>query len=174
MSKDESHTALYDKKCEGTQVLWHQDAGYTEHLVQKVDSGTSVNAFRMINVWTPLVPARPENGCMQFIPGTHKLGVVPHESKKHYLEIAGDILEPLLQNAVDVILDPGDIVLFNNLLFHQGQPNLSATIRWSIDWRYQDLTQPTNRKEEGHVARSRENPASAVQSAEEWANLSWR
>ncbi len=158
---------------EGTQVLWHQDAGYTEHV--KTDNSTAATeTFRMVNVWTPLVPARPENGCMQFIPGSHKMGVVPHESKKHYLQIVQSWLEPHLKDAVDVITDPGDIVLFNNLLFHQGQPNRSDSIRWSVDWRYQDASQPTNRKDQGHIARSASHPEKAVQSAEEWARLSWK
>jgi|ETNmetMinimDraft_26_1059896.scaffolds.fasta_scaffold106286_2 hypothetical protein len=30
----------------------------------------------MANVWSPRVSARPENGCMQYIPVTHKLGIV--------------------------------------------------------------------------------------------------
>ena len=40
--------------------------------------------MRMVNVWTPLVPAILENGYMQFIPGTHKLGVVPHAQKNNF------------------------------------------------------------------------------------------
>ncbi|MDF2720550.1 MAG: hypothetical protein K0Q59_225 [Paenibacillus sp.] len=159
---------------EGTLVLWHQDAGYTENNSGKQDSDTSINDFRMVNVWAPLVPARPENGCMQFIPGTHKLGVVRHEHRTHYLEIAEDVLRPRLQEAIDVVLDPGDVVLFNNLLFHCGQPNRSGTIRWSVDWRYQDLRQPTNRQHQGHVARSRSHPDESVRSAEEWAALCWK
>lgn len=156
---------------EGTQVLWHQDGGYTEQL-QGSDSG-SVEALRMVNVWTPLVPARVENGCMQFIPGTHNLGAVPHLQKQHYLEIAPEHLDPLINQAVDIELDPGDVVLFHNLLFHQGLPNHSKSIRWSLDWRYQDATQPTMRKENGHIASSRKHPELIVQSPEQWASLSF-
>jgi ectoine hydroxylase-related dioxygenase (phytanoyl-CoA dioxygenase family) len=149
---------------QGTLVLWHQDGGYT--------SG-EVEALRMINCWAPLVPTRVENGCMRFIPGTHRLGVVPHEQRPHYLEIAQEYLEPRLDQAVPIEVDPGDVVLFHNLLFHQGLPNHSRTIRWSLDWRYQDATQPTMRAERGHIARSRRDPASAVRSEEEWAGLSF-
>lgn len=35
----------------------------------------------MANVWSPLVPGRPENGCMQFIPVTHKPGIVNHVNR---------------------------------------------------------------------------------------------
>lgn len=154
---------------DGTRVLWHQDGGYTEHI-QK-DDDKAVDALRMVNVWAPLVPARAENGCMQFIPGTHKLGVVPHVSRTHYLEIVPEVLTPLLPQAIDVELDPGDVVLFHNLLFHSGLPNRAKTIRWSLDWRYQDATQPTLRKEQGHLANSSARPEAVVRSAEEWARL---
>ncbi len=155
----------------GTEVLWHQDGGYTEQVAEDVES---VELQRMVNVWTPLVPARAANGCMQFVPGTHKLGAVPHESREYYLEIARESLDPYVESAVDVELDPGDVVLFQNLLFHRGQPNLSKEIRWSFDWRYQDARQPTLRKEEGHIARSSSNPDCAVKSADEWASLTFR
>jgi ectoine hydroxylase-related dioxygenase (phytanoyl-CoA dioxygenase family) len=128
----------------------------------------------MVNVWTPLVPARAANGCMQFVPGTHKLGAVPHESREYYLEIAHESLDPHVKSAVDVELDPGDVVLFQNLLFHRGQPNHSSEIRWSFDWRYQDAIQSTLRKEEGHIARSSSNPDIAVKNADEWASLTFR
>lgn len=147
-----------------TEVLWHQDGGYTEGQVEML---------RMVNVWTPFVPARVENGCMQFIPGTQRLGAVRHERRQYYLEIAPDVLAPLEGQAVNIELDPGDIVLFHNLLFHRGLPNHSQQIRWSADWRYQDATQPTLRKENGYIARSRSHPQQAVQSAAQWAALTF-
>ncbi len=155
----------------GTEVLWHQDGGYTEQIA---GAKGSVELQRMVNVWTPLVPARVRNGCMQFVPGTHKLGSVPHERREYYLEIAQESLNPVVKTAVDIELDPGDVVLFQNMLFHRGQPNHSNEIRWSFDWRYQDTRQPTLRQEEGHVARSRSNPGSAVKSASEWESLTFR
>ncbi len=145
-----------------TLVLWHQDGGYT---------GEEADALRMVNVWTALVPAHIENGCMEFVPGTHRLGLVPHEQREHYLEIAEDYLAPRRQEAVAIEAEPGDMILFHNLLFHRGLPNRAATVRWSLDWRYQDATQPTLRPQSGHIARSRSRPETAVPSAEAWGNL---
>lgn len=147
-----------------TEVLWHQDGGYTEG---------NVADLRMVNVWTPFVPARVANGCMQFIPGTHTLGPVAHELRQYYLEIAASVLDAHRARAVNIELDPGDLVLFHNLLFHRGLPNHSREIRWSADWRYQDATQSTLRKENGHLARSRQHPEAVVQSAAAWASLSF-
>jgi len=157
---------------EATLVLWHQDAGYTDN-VHRSEAGSAAD-LRMVNIWSPLVPATVENGCMQFIPGTNKLGVVRHEQRnKFYLEIAQDVLEPLLNRAVNVEVDPGDVVLFSNLMFHRGLPNRSKAIRWSADWRYQDATQSTLRPEKGHIARSRTHPDQVVKSAQQWTELSF-
>lgn len=160
---------------EGTRIWWHQDGGYT-HFVHTDDrvGHDDVEELRMLNVWSPLVPAREENGCMQFVPGSHKLGVVPHVSRRYYLEIVDPRYTSLFEKAVSIELDPGDVVLFSNLLFHQGLPNRSRTVRWNLDWRYQDARQPTLREDQGHIARSRSRPANAVRSAEEWARLEFR
>jgi hypothetical protein len=152
---------------EAFQVLWHQDAAYTDNFGSK----GNVEALRTVNCWASLVPARVENGCMQFIPGSHKLGLVPYTQKKHYLEISPEHLDPHLSKSVNIEMDPGDVVLFHNLLFHQGLPNHSKTIRWSLDWRYQDATQPTMRPSNGHLARTQREPGKAVVSADQWTRL---
>jgi ectoine hydroxylase-related dioxygenase (phytanoyl-CoA dioxygenase family) len=150
-------------------VLWHQDGGYTAVNSEEA-AGGNVDEMRMINVWSPLVPATRQNGCMQFVPGTHKLGVVPHEKHQYYLQIADEYLKPREKDAIDIELNPGDIVLFHNLLFHRGLPNHTKSIRWSMDWRYQDANQDTLRKEEGHIARSRKHLESAIHNAQEWTS----
>lgn len=154
-----------------TLLLWHQDGGYTEHWHKSVDG--DVDEFRMINAWTPLVPATVDNGCMQFLPGTHRIGLLPHEQREFYLEIPAEQIEPLLPTAVDVEVEPGDLVLFHNMLCHRGLPNLSKAIRWSMDWRYQDATQPTLRDEHGHLARSSLHPDRVVRDADDWAARSF-
>lgn len=155
-----------------TLVLWHQDGGYTEHW-HKHGHG-DVSDLRMVNTWTPLVPARVENGCMQFVPGTHGMPLFRHEQREHYLEIPSELIEPHSDQFVDMEVDPGDVIIFHNMLCHRGLPNHSQTIRWSVDWRYQDASQPTLRPQEGHLARSREDPSRSVKSATEWANLSFQ
>ncbi|HEV2472885.1 MAG TPA: phytanoyl-CoA dioxygenase family protein, partial [Chthonomonadales bacterium] len=147
-----------------TLVLWHQDGGYT---------GGEANTLRMVNVWTPLVPVTVENGCMEFIPRTHRLGMVPHEMREYYLEIAEEYLASRRQDAIAMEAAPGDVILFHNLLFHRGLPNHAQTIRWSLDWRYQDATQPTLREENGHLARSVSRPGEVIRTAEQWASLSF-
>ena len=159
-----------------TEVLWHQDAGYTasgQHGQDEAASEQSVETLRMVNAWAPLVPARRINGCMQFVPGTHRIGLATHERREHYLEISRDEIESHRTEAIDIECDPGDVILFSNMLYHRGLPNVTRTIRWSCDWRYQDAAQSTLRQERGHLARSR-MPGTAVSSPRQWASLSFQ
>lgn len=158
-----------------TLVLWHQDGGYTYNVHRDGDhSADTVDALRMVNVWSPLVSAREDNGCMQFIPGTHLIGMARHEDREFYLEITQEDLEPYVDQAVSIELDPGDIVLFHNMLYHQGLPNRSGQVRWSMDWRYQDARQPTLRSTKGHLARSLRHPDEVVRDAGDWVRRSFQ
>eukprot|EP00118_Oscarella_pearsei_P016048 m.149999 g.149999 ORF g.149999 m.149999 type:complete len:308 (+) comp38540_c0_seq1:80-1003(+) len=159
-------------------VLWHQDAGYTQstawHAPHELNNDDILQmAKAMVNVWTPLVPATTESGCMQFVVGSHKLGIQPHVDKGEYLEVDKDVLEAALLSSepVDVELQPGDVVLFQQLLFHRGQANGADYIRWSFDFRYQNAAFPTLRNEPGHMARSVQNPDNVVGSGKAWASL---
>jgi phytanoyl-CoA hydroxylase len=156
------------------QSLWHQDPAY----LLLGNQGFEKEAFdqiRTMNVWMPLVPVNQENGCMQFLPGTHTNGMAPHHPQPpyNYLEIDRAVLDPALQSGdvVDITLDPGDVVLFNTLLYHQGQDNQSKHARWSVDFRYQDARQPTLIDLHGHLIRSRLSPELTVGSKENWRNL---
>lgn len=148
-----------------TEVLWHQDAGYTSK---------TADILRMMNVWTPLVPVDVENGCMEFVPESHKSGVVPHEKDVHYLRIHDDYIKPVEADAVCIEMLPGDVVIFSNLLFHHGLPNRASHIRWSLDFRYQDARQPTLRTTQGHLLSSRNQPDSVVKNAKAWAQLEFQ
>ena len=150
---------------DGSEVPWHQDAGYT--------SGNS-DILRMVNVWTPLVPVNRRNGCMEFVPESHRNGVVQHNKDQYYLRIHNDALSPLIKRAIPIEINPKDVVIFSNLLFHRGLPNKSNHVRWSIDFRYQDATQPTLRSTVGHLLRSKISPEKAVRDATHWASLSFQ
>ncbi len=47
---------------------WHQDEAFTDPCIE----------HREVNFWVPLQPVSLENGCMQFIAGSHLGPVLPH------------------------------------------------------------------------------------------------
>ena len=114
---------------------------------------------------------------MQVIPGTHNLGVAKHVTVPpyNYLHIDFDLINPMIDGGqvVDIGLNPGDVLIFQNLLFHQGQESKSGQLRWSVDFRYQDARQVTPTSVNGHLVRSRAHPERVVSSREEWGRMSW-
>ena len=77
-------------------------------------------ARSMINVWSPLVPVSPRNGCMQFSRGSHKLGLVEHAYRRdlglatregHWLHVDEAVqashCSPESGRVVDVVMEPG-------------------------------------------------------------------
>jgi phytanoyl-CoA hydroxylase len=111
-----------------TVVPWHQDSGYF---------GEGSQRSQILTVWIPLVPVDEHSGCLQVIPGTHTLDL-----RKHTIEDReGQFLEADMtgldeSEAVTCRMQPGDALIFGNLLMHRSLPSTLPTIRWSIDLRY--------------------------------------
>jgi ectoine hydroxylase-related dioxygenase (phytanoyl-CoA dioxygenase family) len=63
----------------GAETPWHQDEAYW--------GGASDHDA--LSIWIPLQPATPENGCMCFIPGSHRGDVLPHHAIAHDPRVHG-------------------------------------------------------------------------------------
>ena len=140
---------------------WHQDTGV--HLPEADET-------HMLTVWLPLTDATEANGCLCVIPGSHRQGLVTHCPRP-----GARIPDALLEGRrISVPVKRGGVLFFHHLTKHASLANTSDGIRWSFDLRYQPIGQPTGRPAfPGFVARSRQNPASAVTDWQVWANL-WR
>ncbi len=115
------HSKLLMKSAnDGTAIPWHQDFAYWK----KED-----NEPLMVNCQLAIDRADLENGCIQFIPGSHKWGLQEHEREKtsfgmflpgHYRE---------REDAEPVEMAPGDGVFFTALTIHGSGPNGSKRDR---------------------------------------------
>ena len=110
-----------------TTLPWHQDSAYMPHTENDTH----------LTVWLPLVDVKTENGALQFLPGSHKAGLqtyhrVPGEA------FAVPVLPPTSSNTdIDTLeMQKGDLLVFNNLVFHRSLFNRSDRIRWSVDFRF--------------------------------------
>jgi len=111
-----------------TVVPWHQDSSYF---------GAASAKSLILTCWIPLVPVHAANGCMQVIPGTHRTPLYEHrqeEREGQFLELDPRVVDE--SKAMTLPMAPGDVLIFNNLLFHRSLPSTSPEIRWSIDIRY--------------------------------------
>jgi len=79
-------------------------------------------------------PATRENGCMQVIRGSHKIGRVEHQLKGDQagadLNRVEQILKVLPLDYVE--MSPGDVLLFHANLLHRSDQNRSENPRWSM------------------------------------------
>ena len=120
-----SKMIMKDAKVGGAWA-WHQDYGYWYQNGVLFPDLTS--AFIAVD------PATKENGCMQVIPQSHKLGRIDHvltgDQAGADLDRVNEILKRL--PLVYVEMDPGDTLFFHANLLHRSDQNHSDKPRWSM------------------------------------------
>lgn len=143
-----------------TVTRWHQDQGV--HRPNADDT-------EILTVWLAITDATIENGCLQAVPYSHLTGITEHCPFDQVL-----IPEQLLAGEpLPLPIKAGDAIFLHRLTQHSSLVNVSDSIRWSFDLRYQPIGAPTGRDEfPSLIVRSRENPAQE-QSYEEWRDA-WR
>jgi len=81
-----------------------------------------------------LTSANKENGCLQVIKGSHKLGRVNHGFAGE--QVGADMT--MVNNALETMdliyceIEPGDALFFHSNLMHRSEANLSDKPRWSL------------------------------------------
>lgn len=104
----------------GAPTPWHQDEAYW-------DGGLDYTALSM---WVPLQDATIENGCMQFIPGSHQFEVQPHHSIGNDVRVHGlEIDEVDASTAVACPIPAGGATFHLSRTLHYAGPNNTAEPR---------------------------------------------
>ncbi len=122
------HSKLMQKEPRvGGAWEWHQDYGYWYK-----------NQFmfpdELISVMIALTPANKENGCLQVIEGSHKMGRVNHGFAGE--QVGADIT--MVNNALKTMnliyteIEAGDALFFHPNTLHRSEANLSENPRWSL------------------------------------------
>jgi len=137
---------------------WHQDRAVA---LEEADQ------TRMVTVWLAVTDATVENGCLQVVPG--RADLLPHCPQRQ-TSIAKGFVDTDL--AVPLPVKAGGAVIFHPMTPHASLANVSDSIRWSFDLRYNVTGDPTGR---GHfpefVARSRKTPAAELRDWREWKRM---
>jgi ectoine hydroxylase-related dioxygenase (phytanoyl-CoA dioxygenase family) len=122
------HSKLMQKEPKvGGAWEWHQDYGYwykNEFLFPD----------QMMSIMVAITDANKENGCLQVIKGSHKMGRIEHGfsgeqvgASQHYVDLALQRME-----LVYVELIAGDALFFHSNTLHRSEANLSDRARWSL------------------------------------------
>jgi hypothetical protein len=110
----------------GAATPWHQDEAYWDTRF----------LHRAISVWIPLQPVGSENGCMTFVPGSHRGPLHTHEliaPDAHGLRLAiADDVARCESAAVPCPLPAGGATVHGGRTVHYAGPNLTDRPRRAL------------------------------------------
>jgi phytanoyl-CoA hydroxylase len=105
----------------GSMTMWHQDIRYW-----------SFDRPELISVWLALGHEDKDNGSLWMIPGSHLLELDRGRLDRDlFLRPELPENEALIEQAVSVTLEPGDVVLFHCRTFHAAGQNLTDRVKLS-------------------------------------------
>ena len=109
---------------------WHQDVRYW-----------SYQRPELVSAWFALGAESPDNGCLSFIPGTHRM-LFPRDRLDDQLFLRQDCEgnRALIASAVTPTLAPGDLVLFHCRTFHAAGRNATHGTKFSPVFTYRDAS----------------------------------
>jgi phytanoyl-CoA hydroxylase len=122
------HSKLMQKEPQvGGAWEWHQDYGYwykNEFLLPE----------QMNSVMVAISEATKENGCLQVIRGSHKMGRVEHGKNGEQVGASQRYVDLALKtmDLIYVELEAGDGLFFHSNILHRSDANLSSKSRWSL------------------------------------------
>lgn len=114
---------------DGTFVSWHQDGTYF-HL----------EPAEHVTAWIGLSDSTPETGCVHVLPGSHKLGQLPHRTEAYAANLLsnGQTVEAAFDESTKapLIVRAGQFSLHHTYILHQSSPNLGTDRRIGIGISY--------------------------------------
>ena len=120
------HTTLHAKAPEmGTPFPMHQDHPFYPH-----EGAAFIDAIVHVDA------ANEENGCLKFLPGSHAGGPLEHITRDSSPHLPTG--EYMLDDAVSVHCDAGDVVLFSYYTVHGSAPNRTDRWRRLVRFGYRD------------------------------------
>lgn len=115
--------AIFKPAHYGAHTPWHQDAAYWNPAKPYHSS---------LSIWMPLQDATLENGCMQFMPKSQKMDILPHHHIGHDPKVIGlevDDGQADFSNAVACPVPAGGATFHGGHMLHYAGPNHSDVPR---------------------------------------------
>jgi len=117
------HDQIFSKPARhGGVVAWHQDYSYW----------TRTRPMAHLTCWIGLDESTRENGCLHYVPGSHRWGLLPKPALAGDMEAIRRLLSPEQQalfTPVAVEMKPGEASFHHPLMLHGSSANHSARPR---------------------------------------------
>jgi ectoine hydroxylase-related dioxygenase (phytanoyl-CoA dioxygenase family) len=107
---------------------WHQDSYYFPFQPPRP----------IVGVWLAVTEATLDNGCLHVLPGSHREPVHEHVPDRRPGANYGyvEIVDHDMAGAVPVLMQPGDLLVFDSHLMHRSTDNCSSGIRAAMVYHY--------------------------------------
>lgn len=106
----------------GAETPWHQDEAYWAPDLE----------YESLSIWLPLQPVDEKNGCLRFVPGSHRGEVLEHRSLGNNVRIHG--LEAVNQEHPDGVgcsLKTGGVTIHHCRTLHSSGANRTEASRYA-------------------------------------------
>lgn len=145
---------LFMKPPGGVEKPYHQDSSYFP-----------IEPMALVTCWIALDDVTTENGCLWVVPGSHRLGVLPH-SERWLVGDREDVRVPDSEfdrsHEMPITLGRGSCSFHHSLLLHMSHPNRTKHSRRGLAFHYMTAqsrwTNPGSRKPSYPLLRGSEFP----------------
>ena len=104
----------------GSDTPWHQDEAYWSPDLH----------YSSLSIWMPLQDVTVEAGCMQFVPGSHLQGVLPHHPIRNDPRVHGLEVDDFREDTIVACPIPaGAVTVHHCRTLHYAGPNRTAEPR---------------------------------------------
>jgi ectoine hydroxylase-related dioxygenase (phytanoyl-CoA dioxygenase family) len=107
---------------------WHQDSYYFPFTP----------ARPVVGVWLAVTAATLQNGCLHVLPGSHREQVHAHVPDRRPDALYGyvEIVDHDMGSSEPVLMEPGDLLLFDSHLMHRSTDNEASSLRAAMVYHY--------------------------------------
>lgn len=124
------NSMVYKPKGKQNGVPWHQD------FISRPDEPIKYIA------WMAIDEVTKSSGALKVVPGSHKLGFLPwHRVKGETHHDRLDTSKVDLSKSIHVELEPGDVLIFNQLVVHSSDDMQTDSMRFVYRASYQSFDQ---------------------------------
>ena len=111
----------------------------TRRAEKHIDYPTHRGSGNAVTIWFPLQDTNKNNGSLKIIPKSHKIKTWSGSIKKNTVMKKDLSKKDYAKNLIDINIKLGQILVFSQFLIHESGENFSNGIRFSLDFRLNDL-----------------------------------
>jgi len=124
-------TELLGENCDAQEPEWFNKPPQTDHVTPPHQDNFyfCLRPPAVVTLWLALDPIDTENGCLRYVPGSHKDGIRNHNATKilGFSQGITDYCDADRDKEVAIQLAPGDLLAHHGETIHLADANHSAT-----------------------------------------------